>query len=60
MMLQIGHRESHDIDIFLDDAQYLGLLNPDKNDFKFETEPSAYNGDGSSFQKFSFEDIGEV
>ncbi|WP_245463615.1 MULTISPECIES: hypothetical protein [unclassified Mesorhizobium] len=23
-MIQIGHRESHDIDIFLDDPQLLG------------------------------------
>jgi hypothetical protein len=60
MMLQIGHRESRDVDIFLDDAQYLGLLNPDRNDFRFEVEPTACAGDGSSFQKFTFEGIGEI
>ncbi|ESY77568.1 hypothetical protein ACVWWD_005904 [Mesorhizobium sp. URHB0026] len=25
-MIQIGHRESHDIDIFLDDPQLLGFI----------------------------------
>jgi hypothetical protein len=28
MMLQIDHRESHDIDIFLNDPQLLPYLNP--------------------------------
>ncbi|WP_198292817.1 hypothetical protein [Mesorhizobium sp. STM 4661] len=28
MMIQIGHRESHDIDIFLDDPQLLGFDRP--------------------------------
>lgn len=60
MMLQIGHRESHDVDIFLDDAQYLGLLNPDKHDFEFETRPTEYNGDGAGFLKLAFEGIGEI
>jgi hypothetical protein len=60
MMLQIGHRESRDIDIFLDDAQYLGLLNPDKNDFNFEIRPAEYSGDGSHFLKLAFENIGEI
>ena len=32
MMLQIGHRESHDIDIFIHDPQLLGFLNPDIQD----------------------------
>lgn len=31
MMIQIGHRESHDVDIFLDDAQLLGFLDPSKS-----------------------------
>jgi hypothetical protein len=60
MMLQIGHRESHDVDIFLSDPQYLGLLNPDKNDFTFEVLPTEYNGDGAGFLKLAFENIGEI
>lgn len=29
LMLQIDHRESHDIDIFVDDPQWLPFLNPE-------------------------------
>ncbi|MCG8559317.1 MAG: nucleotidyl transferase AbiEii/AbiGii toxin family protein [Hyphomicrobiales bacterium] len=34
LMLQIEHRESHDIDLFIDDPQILPLLNPETQDFK--------------------------
>jgi hypothetical protein len=40
MMVQIGHRESHDVDIFLPDAQLLPFLDPQKRDFDFEILPS--------------------
>src|SRR5882724_5023948 len=60
MMLQINHRESHDVDIFLSDPQWLSFLDPQKQDFHFEIRPADYGGDGSSFQKFSFKDIGEI
>ncbi|MEW9617732.1 nucleotidyl transferase AbiEii/AbiGii toxin family protein [Shinella sp. S4-D37] len=30
MMIRIGHRESHDIDILLDDSQIWGFLDPAK------------------------------
>ncbi|WP_348633740.1 nucleotidyl transferase AbiEii/AbiGii toxin family protein [Mesorhizobium sp. M1A.F.Ca.IN.020.30.1.1] len=59
MMIQIGHRESHDIDIFLDDPQLLGHR-PSKSHLHFETMPSDYLGDGLRFQKFAFEDVGEI
>jgi len=60
MMLQIDHRESQDVDIFLSDPQLLPYLDPQKRDFRFEIWPTDYDGDGSSFQKFAFEDIGEI
>jgi hypothetical protein len=60
MMLQIDHRESHDIDIFLPDPQFLGYLDPQKRDFKFEVRPSEYDGDGTKFLKLAFEDIGQI
>jgi len=44
MMIQIGHRESHDIDFFLDDPQLLGFI-----------DPSVLR-----FQKFAFENVGEI
>jgi hypothetical protein len=60
MMIQIGHRESHDVDIFLDDPQVLGFIDPSRNELRFETVPAAYQGDGSRFQKFAFEQLGEI
>jgi hypothetical protein len=60
MMLQIDHRESRDIDIFLSDPQLLPFLDPQKHDFQFEVQPPDYEGDGSSFLKFAFKDIGEI
>jgi hypothetical protein len=60
MMIQIGHRESHDVDIFLDDPQSLAFLNPERSDLAFEVLPAAYHGDGSTFQKFAFPGIGEI
>lgn len=59
MMIQIGHRESHDIDIFLDDPQLLGFIDPYKSRLRFDLVPSGYQGDGLRFQKFAFEGIGE-
>jgi len=61
MMLQIDHRESHDVDIFLDDPQVLGFLDPSRHGFNFQqVEPSAYHRDGSRFLKIVFGDIGEI
>jgi len=60
MMLQIGHRESHDVDLFLSDAQFLSFLDPKLHDFEFEIWPSDYGGDGSGFLKLAFEGIGEI
>lgn len=60
MMLQIDHRDSHDVDIFLSDPQWLPFLDPQKSDFHFEIRPAGYEGDGTSFQKFAFKDIGEI
>jgi hypothetical protein len=59
MMLQIDHRESHDIDIFLNDPQQLPFLDPQKQDFQFETQPDGYEGDGVRSLKLVF-GIGEI
>ena len=37
-MLQIDHRESHDVDIFIPDPQLLAFLDPEKQDFQFEIQ----------------------
>jgi hypothetical protein len=60
MMLQIDHRESRDVDIFLTDPQLLALLDPEKRDFTFAIRPDDFSSDGSRFRKFFFGDIGEV
>jgi len=60
MMLQIDHRESRDVDIFLQDAQQLPFLDPQKRDFEFEIQPAAYEGDGTRVLKLVFDDIGEI
>lgn len=60
MMVQIGHRLSHDIDLFVDDPQLLGYLDPSKQSFDFEIKPSAYAGDGNRFLKIAFDDLGEI
>ena len=60
MMIQIGHRESHDIDIFLDDPQLLGFIDPSRSRLRLDLAPSDYQGDGLRFQKFAFESVGEI
>ncbi|MDB5504845.1 MAG: hypothetical protein JWR89_4747 [Tardiphaga sp.] len=60
MMLQIDHRDSHDIDVFFSDPQFLSHLDPEKHDFDFEVMPSGYHGDGVSFLKLTFKNIGQI
>ena len=55
MMLQIDHRISNDVDIFLPDPQFLSFLDPQKHDFDFEVRPADYNGDGTRSLKLGFE-----
>lgn len=60
LMLQIQHRESHDIDLFLDDAQYLPYLNPETQGYDLALAPSDYETDGTRALKIVFEGVGEV
>ena len=60
MMLQIDHRVSRDVDIFLADPQQLGFLDPRTRDFEFEIQPTDYSGDGAGSLKLVFDDIGEI
>ncbi|MGY8709977.1 nucleotidyl transferase AbiEii/AbiGii toxin family protein [Bradyrhizobium sp. 18BD] len=59
MMLQIDHRISHDVDIFLPDPQALPFLDPQKHAFDFEVRPADYGGDGARSLKLGFE-FGEI
>lgn len=60
LMLQIGHRESRDVDIFLRDPQLLSFLDPQRHDFTFKLRPSEHASDGTGFVKFAFAGVGEV
>ena len=60
LMLQIDHRDSHDIDIFLDDPQVLGLLNPSLHSYRLALVPSDYHSDGTRALKIVFDNIGEI
>lgn len=59
-MLQIDHRESHDIDLFLDDPQYLPFLNPETQEIPLERRPDSYSSDGTRMLKLAYQDIGEI
>ena len=60
LMLQIDHRESHDIDLFVDDPQLLPYLNPETQDYSLDLYPSSYVSDGTRALKLVFDGIGEI
>lgn len=60
LMLQIDHRDSHDIDLFIDDPQYLPYLNPQTQGYDLVLGPSDYETDGSRALKIVFAGIGEI
>lgn len=60
MMLQIGHRDSHDVDLFISDAQYLPFLNPEIQGFDLSLLPNSYETDGTRALKIVFDGIGEI
>ncbi len=60
LMLQINHRDSHDIDLFINDPQYLPYLNPQTQHYDLVPGPSDYETDGSRALKIVFAGIGEI
>lgn len=60
MMLQLDHRDSRDVDIFLDDPQLLRFLDPKTRDFQLESPLAGTGGDGVSFLKLAFDGLGEI
>ncbi|MEY9101504.1 hypothetical protein ABIA24_004477 [Sinorhizobium fredii] len=44
LMLQIDHRESFDVDIFLDDPQVLPYLNPKTQGYTLDISSVGYEG----------------
>ncbi len=60
LMLQIDHRESHDIDLFLDDPQVVPYLHPGTQGYALDRDPDGYDTDGSHVLKLTFADVGEI
>lgn len=60
LMLQIDHRESHDIDLFLDDPQILPFLNPETQNIDLERRPDSYSTEGTTVLKLAYRDLGEI
>lgn len=60
LMLQIDHRESFDVDIFLDDPQLLPFLNPQTQGYVLDMTPAGYHSDGSRALKIAFKGVGEI
>lgn len=60
LMLQIDHRESFDVDIFIGDAQVLPYLNPQTQGYTLDVNPDGYISDGTHTLKIAFDGIGEI
>lgn len=60
LMLQINHRESYDVDLFVDDPQVLSFLNPQTQGYTLSLSPSAYSPNGSASLRIEFDGVGEV
>jgi hypothetical protein len=60
LMLQIDHRESHDVDLFLDDPQVLPFLNPATQGYAVSRLPNDYQTDGAQVTKLMFNGVGEI
>ena len=59
LMLRIDHRESYDIDLFVDDPQVLPYLRAAASETAFAIGEPAYGGDGATHLKLAFEHVGE-
>lgn len=59
-MLQIDHRESHDIDLFLDDPQLLPYLNPSTQGIPLARRPDSYSVQGTTVLKLAYSQTGEI
>ena len=60
MMIQIDHRESHDVDIFLPDPQLLPYIDPRRTNSFLKSSQPDYSGDGHGFLKIAFDGVGEI
>ncbi len=59
-MLQIDHRDSFDIDVFIDDPQVLPFLNARTQGLELDVWPDDYRSDGTKALKLVFTGLGEI
>lgn len=59
MMIQIGHLKAMRSTSF-SMTPMLGFLDPSRSGLHFDLVPLGYQGDGLRFQKFAFENVGEI
>ena len=55
LMLQLDHRESHDVDLFLDDLQLLPYVKAAVAEMQFEIGTATCNGDGRGHLRIAFD-----
>ncbi|HWU64856.1 MAG TPA: nucleotidyl transferase AbiEii/AbiGii toxin family protein, partial [Ensifer sp.] len=60
LMLQIDHRDSFDIDVFIDDPQLLPFLNTITQGHELDVWPDDYRTDGTKTLKLVFTGLGEI
>lgn len=60
LMLQIEHRESHDVDLFVEDPQLLPYIEAAVADLRFGVGAPTYDGDGRGHLKIAFDGVGEI
>ena len=60
IMLRIDHRDSRDVDLFLDDPQLLPYVRAEAADMRFGIGEPTCGGDGSVNLKLNFDGIGEI
>lgn len=60
LMLQIDHRESHDVDLFVDDVQVMPYLNPVTQEYRLVADPDDYQADGTHATKLIYHGVGEI
>lgn len=53
MMIQVDHRESHDVDLFLNDPQLLPYLEAIVAELQFLRGEAIYDGDGTGHLKIT-------
>lgn len=59
-MLQIDHRESYDVDLFVPDPQLMAYLRAVAADLEFGIDDASYRTDGATHVKIAFAGVGEI